>query len=205
MLYAVFAHQRAPPSKCESTCKNALPFHITVFHLRSCEFTYTQKCSKSSGLHQWLSSRLHSEDSKPPRTPPLAFVLSASGTVFLCNFIFSFNDQRGAVKLTTDARQSDNLKRTPAASRTILFSDQRSILSFKPAVSITRVLFPVSSYVALASCNSRDYLVECETGLVGRFTTPRDQHDGFNGFVETCIGVKRILTFIYLVKNITHT
>lgn len=112
------------------------------------------------------------EDSKPPRTWPLACAFRSRCAVFLHNFIFSFNDQRGAVELTTDAWRSDNLKRTHqprAAPRRSYFRTGmvrrrcRFVLSFKPAFVFC---FPVSLYVVLASCNSQDYLVGRETGLV---------------------------------------
>lgn len=114
---------------------NALLFHIIVFHLRLCEFARTQKCSKSSGCTGDYQVACTPKTVNLPVRGHSGVPLSAAGAVFLRNFIFSFNDRRSAVELTTDARRSDNLKRTPAASRTILFSDRRSVLSFKPPQS----------------------------------------------------------------------
>lgn len=136
--------------------QKALPFYITVFHLRPREFTCTQKYLKASGLYWWLSSRLHSEDSKPVRTRPLACTFRSRSS--FRNFIFSFNDQRGAVELTTDARRSDNLKHTPAASRTILFSDQRSVLSFKPTVSVCVFCFPFPRTLSSSQVVTREII-----------------------------------------------
>lgn len=106
-----------------------------VFYLRLCEFTRTQKYSNltvSTGDYQVTS------------TPKIVNLLSAAGAVFFRNFIFSFNNQRGAVELTTNARWSDNLKRTPVASRTTLFSDQRVPFCHLNPVSVRVFCFPFS-------------------------------------------------------------
>lgn len=94
---------------------------IIVFYLPQCGFTRGQKYAKSSGsLHRWLSSRLRGEDCKLLRRERPSRWLALSDAVSLWHRqVLYFLVQRPkvhVVKLTTDARQNDNLKRTPTGS-----------------------------------------------------------------------------------------
>ena len=137
----------------------------TIFHLQSCEFIRTPEYSKFSGFYHKSGDY---QVACTPKTVNLSIrshwrVLFAVGAIFFRNFISSFNDQRDAMELPTVERQfkahTSRVQDDPIFGPVLHFVVQ----TCSPCTS---VLFPVSLYVVLASCNLWDYLVGRETRLV---------------------------------------
>jgi len=126
-------------------------YHISLTIIRIYSHTRVLEIQRFLLQVRWLSSRLHSENSKSFHTQPMACTFRSR-----CDLLpqFYFLVQRSERRRGINQRWSDNLKRTPVASRTILFSDRYFILLFKPAVRV-RVFcfsFPCTLSLQIVTC-----------------------------------------------------